>query len=89
MFQLLHQVAGERDRVILIADSDRGRRPAERSEPVIPEALSFVQRMGVNVLKTHALFRLWRISLEEQARARTLVDRLHAQDGGAFSVPAP
>jgi hypothetical protein len=89
MFQLVHQVAGEHDRVILIADSDRGRRPADRAEPVTPEAVSFVQRMGVNVLKTHTLFTLWRISLQDHARARTLVDRLHAQDGGLFSLPTP
>jgi hypothetical protein len=87
VFDLLHRQAGERDRVVLVADCDRGSRPADRPDPVSPDALAFAQRMGVNVVKTHALFNLWRVSLEDRDRARTLVERLHAQDGGAFELP--
>jgi len=87
VFDLLHRQAGERDRVALVADCDRGSRPADRPDPVSPDAVAFAQRMGVNVVKTHALFKLWRISLVDQNRARTIVDRLHAQDGGAVDMP--
>jgi len=87
VFDLLHREAGDSDRVVLVADCDRGSRPADRPDPVAPDALAFAQRMGVNVLKTHALFRLWRISLEDRNRARAVAEKLQAQDGGAFDLP--
>jgi uncharacterized protein involved in propanediol utilization len=44
--------------------------------------------MGVNVATTGTLIGLWRQSFTDPQRVRTLLDRLHAQDGGAFVVSA-
>jgi hypothetical protein len=88
VFQMLHQVAGENDRVVLVANSDRGTHPADRPEPITADALSFLRRMGANFVTAPTLFKLWMLSLEDQPRARTYVDRLHEQDGGAFVFPS-
>lgn len=82
-FQIL-QFADDRDRVVLVANADAGARLSDRPDPVMPDALKVVQRMGLNVLETSTLFRLWRLSMENQGKARTLLERLHAQDGGPF-----
>jgi hypothetical protein len=70
--------------VVLVANADAGARLSDRPDPVMPDALKVVQRMGLNVLETSTLFRLWRLSMENQGKARTLLERLHAQDGGPF-----
>ena len=88
LFDLLHRTAGDQDRVVLVTNGDRSRPPKDRAEAITPEALAFVQRMGVNVLRTVDLFKLWRLSHEDGNRARTYVDRLHMQDGGAFQIPS-
>lgn len=80
------QFASEGDRVLLVPGNDRATPPAARSEPVHADALGMLQRMGVVVLTTTALFRLWRLSLEDGAKAKKALDRLHAQDGGPFVV---
>jgi hypothetical protein len=88
LFDVLHRSAGDHDRVVLVTNGDRGRPPKERSEAITPDALGFVERMGVNVLRTTDLFKLWRLSHEDGNRARAYVDRLHTQDGGAFQIPS-
>jgi len=87
-FQVL-QFAGERDRVVLVANPDGDTRPAERPDPVTADALHVLQRVGVNVLDTPTLFRLWRLSYEDPGRVRTSLERLHAQEGGRFVMPSP
>jgi len=84
-FQLV-QLAGERDRVLRVANNDPAVPPAQRPDPVRPDAMQVLQRMGVNVTTTGALVNLWRLSFTDPQRVRTLLDRLHAQDGGAFVV---
>ena len=88
VFELLQRVAGSDDRVVLVTNADRTIHPGNRPEPLAPDALAFVQRMGVNVVKSADLFKLWRLSHEAQDRALAVLDRLHAQDGGAFQPPA-
>ncbi|HSK10479.1 MAG TPA: hypothetical protein VK911_12945 [Vicinamibacterales bacterium] len=81
------QFATEGDRVVLVPGNDREKPPASRPDPVLPEALDILERMGVNVLPTAAVFRLWRLSLEDRAKARKALEQLHAQDGGLFVLP--
>jgi hypothetical protein len=82
------QFAGANDRVVLVVNNHPATPPADRPEPILPDALGVLQRMGVDVLTTVTLFGLWRLSLEDQQRARRVLDHLHAQDGGQFLFPA-
>ncbi len=82
------QFAGANDRVVLVVNNHPATPPVDRPDPVLPDALGVLQRMGVNVLTAVALFRLWRLSLEDQQKARNALDRLHMQDGGQFLLPA-
>jgi hypothetical protein len=82
-FQIM-QRAEDHDRVALLANVDPGTPPSERPDPVMPDALKVVQRMGLNVVEASTLFGMWRISLQDPARAHKLLERLHAQDGGVF-----
>jgi len=82
------QFAGANDRVVLVVNNHPETPPADRPEPILPDALGVLQRMGVDLLTTVALFRLWRLSLEDQQKTRMALDRLHAQDGGQFFFPA-
>ncbi len=82
-FQAL-QFAPANDRVVLVVNNHSALPPADRPDPILPDALSVLQRMGVDVLTTVTLFRLWRVSLEDQQKARKMLDQLHAQDGGQF-----
>jgi hypothetical protein len=86
-FQLV-QLAGNHDRVVLVANNDAATPPAQRPDPVRPDAMQVLERMGVNVATTGALVGLWRLSFTDPQRVRTLLDRFHAQDGGAFVVGA-
>lgn len=81
------QFAGTNDRVVFVANNDPATRPADRPDPILPDALGVLQRMGVNCVTTTTLFTLWRLSFEDQQKARKVLDRLHAQDGGAFVIP--
>jgi hypothetical protein len=83
-FQILHQTAGDDDRVVLVANPHRQLPPADRPDPLTADALTLVTRMGVNVVTTATLFSLWNLSMSDQQRGRTLVERLHSQDGGVF-----
>jgi len=80
------QLAGAHDRVVLVANNDPATPPTERADPVLPDALTVLQRMGVNVTTTATLFSLWKVSSESPQRVRAALDRLHAQDGGPFTA---
>ncbi len=82
------QFAGVNDRVVLVVNNHPATPPEDRPDPILPDALGVLQRMGVDVLTTFTLFRLWRLSLEDQQKARKALDRLHAQDGGQFLLAA-
>ncbi len=82
------QFAGTNDRVVLVVNNHPATPPADRPDPIHPDALGVLQRMGVDVLSTVTLFRLWRLSLEDQQKVRKALECLHAQDGGQFILPA-
>jgi hypothetical protein len=84
-FQVL-QHAEDHDRLVLLVNADPGAPIAQRPDPVTPDALKVVQRMGLNVIEAATLFGLWRLSLQEPGRAQKLLERLHAQDGGLFAL---
>ena len=81
------QFASANDRVVLVAGNDPATPPADRPDPALPDALGVLQRMGVAVVPTSTLFRLWRLWYEDQPKAQKYLERLHAQDGGLFVVP--
>ncbi|MCX6543202.1 MAG: hypothetical protein NTV05_02170 [Acidobacteria bacterium] len=82
------QFASANDRVALVVNNDPATPPAGRPDPALPDALSVLQRMSVNVVTTATLFKLWRLWYEDQQKARKILDRLHAQDGGPFIIPS-
>jgi hypothetical protein len=82
------QFAAADDRVVLVVNNDPATAPADRPEPVLPDALGMLHRMGVAVVTTATLFKLWRLSLDDQEKARKALERLHAQDGGPFVIPS-
>jgi hypothetical protein len=87
VFEMLHQLAGDGDRVVLVANQSPSTRPAERRDGMDAEALALLKRLGANYLPAPSLFALWTLSLQDRARARAIVDRLHEQDGGVFVLP--
>ncbi len=82
------QFAGANDRVVLVVNNHPATPPTDRPDPILPDALGVLQRMGVDVVTATTLFRLWRLSLEDPQRARKALDHLHAQDGGQYLLPA-
>ena len=87
VFRMLHEVAGDSDRVVLVVNGDRMNQPTERPEPVTAEALKLLQRMGANCVTAPTLFKLWGLAVQDPERARKFVGRLHEQDGGIFALP--
>jgi hypothetical protein len=88
VFRLLHEFAGEHDRVVLITNGDRLNQPSDRSAPISGDALKLLQRMGANCVAAPTLFKLWGLSVQDPDTARTYVGRLHEQDGGTFVLPS-
>jgi len=86
LFQILHELAEEDDRVVFVTNTEPATRPAERGEAVAPDALAFLQRMGVIHVPAATLFVLWKLSLQEPERAREQVMRLFGHAGGTFTV---
>jgi len=82
------QFASTNDRVVLVANNDPATPPADRPDPALPDALGVLQRMGVAVVTTATLFRLWRLWYEDQPKARKVLARLLAEDGGLFTIPS-
>jgi hypothetical protein len=82
------QFAGPEDRVVFVGNNDPAKPPAARPEPVLPDALGVLHRMGVNVVMTATLFNLWQLALDNPQKARTALEHLHQQDGGPFVIPA-
>ena len=87
VFQLVHQVAEESDRVVLVTNCEPGVRPAARGECLGEEALALLRRLGVNILPGPALFGMWALSLQDRPRAHIIAQRLQEQDGGVFALP--
>jgi hypothetical protein len=81
------QFAAQSDRVVFVVNNDPTTPPPGRPDPFLPDALGVLQRMGVDVVTTATLFKLWRLWLEDQQKARKVLERLHALDGGPFVIP--
>ena len=88
VFQLLHEVADERDHVVLLTNMEPMTPPAGRGLPVSADASAFLARLGVSHMTAPTLFALWKLSLQEPERAREQVTRLHGHEGGSFDLPA-
>ena len=86
VFQMLHEVANDDDRIVLVANTDPATRPADRRDPVDADAMKLLRRLGANLLLAPTLFAVWTLSLQDRDRARTSIERLHAQDGGLFEL---
>jgi len=71
------------------SDTEPDVRPENRALSITPEALAFLGRMGAAYLPAPTLFTLWKVWLQEPDRARSHVERLHAQDGGTFQLSLP
>jgi hypothetical protein len=84
VFQTMQDFAADADRVVLVANSDPAKHPADRREGIDADAVAFLKRMGANFVASTTLFRLWMLSLQDLARARDYAERLHGQDGGIF-----
>lgn len=83
-FRMVHELAEEGDRVVLVTNGDSLVRPAERIEYVSAEAMNLIRRLGVNIVSGPTVFALWMLLLESKDRAHAQIERLHAQDGGEF-----
>ena len=88
VFHMLHELAADGDRVVLVANPDPNTRPADRAPAVDADALALLKRLGANFLPSATLFALWPLSLQDRPHAHSFVERLHAQDGGVFVSPA-
>jgi hypothetical protein len=87
VFQKVHELAADTDRVVLVTNNNLRARPMDRTESVGLEAVNLLRRLGVNVLAAPTLFALWRLSVQDRERARSHVERLYLQDGGLFVLP--
>lgn len=87
VFRLLHEVADERDHVVLFTNTEPTTPPAGRGQAVTAEASAFLARLGVSHMTAPTLFALWKLSLQEPERAREQVGRLHGHEGGTFELP--
>jgi hypothetical protein len=85
-FQILHGAADDHDRVVLVTNTDPGKRPDERSTAISLDAEEFLTRMGVAHVPSSAFFALWRLSLEDRGSARQQLAHLHAHAGGTFEL---
>jgi len=89
VFRMLHEVADEHDRGILVVNPHGTLPPTARPEGLSPDALAIVKRLGVNVLSGPSMFQLWTLATQDPERAARFVELLHEQDGGMFTVLPP
>jgi hypothetical protein len=82
VFRLVHELAADEDRTVLVTSGDRTVPPKARGAAVTPEAEKLLARLGVNVMPASTLFGVWSLAQQEPARARAYLDKFHAMDGG-------
>ncbi|HUR36089.1 MAG TPA: hypothetical protein VM032_19940 [Vicinamibacterales bacterium] len=88
LFQVLHEVAEDRDRVVFVTNTEATRPPADRLGALTADASAFLTRLGVSHVASTTLFALWKLALQEPDRAREQVLRLHEHQGGTFELPS-
>jgi hypothetical protein len=85
LLRALQEDAGEHDRLVLAVNAFCDLPlDARRGDPVAPDALRLLQRLGANVVTTATLFGLWKYSLTDVDAARRSILQLHGQDGGIY-----
>ena len=82
IFKIVHEIAGNGDRAVLVTNVDRTSPPKSRQSAVSADAADLLKRLGANVLPATTLFALWSQSQQDSTRVRTYLDRFHEQDGG-------
>jgi hypothetical protein len=87
VFRILHEVAEESDRVVLLTNVQPETRPTDRASAVTPDAEAFLVRLGASHVSATTLFAIWKLALESIDGARSQVERLYAQSSGTFDVP--
>jgi hypothetical protein len=84
MMRLLQDTATDHDRLVLAVNAWCDTPLDKRREPLTPDALRVVHRLGGNVVSTATLFGIWKYSLTNRDEARKTVLKLYNQDGGVF-----
>lgn len=84
MMRLLQETATDHDRLVLAANAWCDTPLDKRQEPLTPDALRVVHRLGANVVSSATLFGMWKYSFSDLEAARKTVLKLHSQDGGIF-----
>src|SRR4029078_424619 len=82
LFQMLHEVANDDDRIVLVANTDPATPPGRRGDGVDTDAMKLLRGLGANLLFAPTLFAVWTLSLQDRERARASIERLHAPGGG-------
>jgi hypothetical protein len=85
-FQILHEVADDNDRIVVVANCDPTTRPADRRDLIDADGMKLLRRLGANLLPAPTLFAVWTLSLQDRDRARAAIEHLHRQDGGTFEL---
>ena len=87
VFQLLHEVADEADRVVLVTNTEPQTPTADRAAALAPDAEAFLARMGTGHVPSSTLFAIWKLSLGDPPRAKAQLERLHSAPPGTFALP--
>ena len=85
---MLHEIVEDADRVVLVTNTGPERELGDQADAMTPEAIAFLGRLGVIRLRAPTLVALWKVSLEDLARARTQVECQYAHVAGTFEIPA-
>jgi hypothetical protein len=88
LFRLLHEVAGDADRVVLVTNTEPDKALADRGEAIAPDALAFLARMGAGHVTAATLFAIWKLSLGDTVKAKAQIARLYADPPGTFDLTA-
>ena len=88
MFETAQEVAGDDDRIVLAANVHRERPVADREwlDAVEPDAQLILNGLGVVLLMTPMLFRVWEMHRENPDAAKEHIQRLHTAEAGTFSL---
>ena len=85
LLRTLQNEVRDQDRLVLAANAwCELPLDARKQEPVTPEAVKLLQRVGANIIATSTLFGIWKYSLTNMDAARQSVMKLYGHDGGFF-----
>lgn len=85
LLRTLQNEVRDQDRLVLAANAwCELPLDARKQEPVTPDAVKLLQRVGANIVATSTLFGIWKYSLTNMDAARQSVMKLYSHDGGFF-----